>query len=141
MDTTKVSASDTMPERGRSRTGGRSGRVEQRANAAAPRKPFINRKLAPFEILNEEGLNLIEGNADRLLKEIGMEFHDDPEILDMFRNAGADVQGTRVRFEPGMCRKIIQASAPREFQQHARNRDPAPTHQLWIAVSVAAAAS
>ena len=121
MDTTKRDASDTAPERTRSRSGGRSGRVEQRASAAAPRKPFINRKLAPFEILNEEGLDLIERNADRLLKEIGMEFHDDPEILDIFRDAGADVQGTRVRFEPGMCRRIIQASAPREFRQHARN--------------------
>ena len=34
---------------------------------------------------------------------------------------GADVQGERVRFEPGMCRTIVQASAPAEFVQHARN--------------------
>ncbi len=50
-----------------------------------------------------------------------MEFRDDPEILDIFRDAGADVRGARVRFEPGMCRRIVQASAPREFRQHARN--------------------
>jgi len=29
----------------------------------------------------------------------------------------------RTELEPGMCRKIIQASAPRQFTQHARNPD------------------
>ena len=46
-----------------------------------------------------------------------------PEILDLFRAAGADVQGERVRFEAGMCRSIIQATAPRQYTQHARNPD------------------
>ena len=50
-----------------------------------------------------------------------MEFRGDPEILAIFRDAGAGVDGERVRFEPGMCRRIIRASAPREFAQHARN--------------------
>lgn len=50
-----------------------------------------------------------------------MEFTGDPEILDIFRSAGADVKGERVRFEPGMCRQLIQATAPAEFVQHARN--------------------
>ena len=105
----------------RTRSGGRAGRAEQRLSTAPVRKPFINRKLAPYEILTEEGLCLIEANADRILQEIGMEFHGDPEILDIFRAAGADVQGLRVRFEPGMCRAIIKATAPREYRQHARN--------------------
>ena len=121
MDAIEHDAPETHAGRGPAQTRGRAGRAAQRAGAAAPRRPYINRKLAPYEILNEEGLSLIEANADKLLKEVGMEFHDDPEILQIFREAGADVQGTRVRFEPGMCRKIIQATAPREFQQHARN--------------------
>ncbi len=112
----------------RARSGGRAGRAGQRLSSAPLRKPFINRKLAPYEILTEEGLCLIEANADRILKEIGMEFHGDPEILEIFQAAGADVQGLRVRFEPGMCRAIIRASAPREYQQHARN--PANTVTL-----------
>ena len=58
-------------------------------------------------------MSLIEENADLLLQETGMEFRDDPEILEIFREAGADVQGERVRFEPGMCRKLVQATAPR----------------------------
>lgn len=112
----------------RSRGGGRAARAGQRISAAAPRKPFINRKIAPYEILTEEGLNLIEANADAILRDIGMEFQGDPEILAIFREAGADVQGVRVRFEPGMCRKIIKATAPREYRQHARN--PANTVTL-----------
>lgn len=104
----------------RRRSGGRSAR--KKAQPVAARAPYIVRKLGTFDVLDDEGLSLIEQNADRLLQETGMDFRDDPEILQIFCNAGADVRGTRVRFEPGMCRQIIQASAPREFQQHARNR-------------------
>ncbi len=104
------------------------GRAEQRSGATAPRKPYLNRQIAPYEILTEEGLSLIEANADRILKEIGMEFHGDEEILQIWRDAGADVQGLRVRFEPGMCRSIVKATAPRQYQQHARN--PANTVTL-----------
>ncbi len=57
-----------------------------------------------------------------------MEFHGDPEILAIFRDAGCDVRDTRVRFEPGFCRSTIQATAPRQFTQHARN--PANDVQL-----------
>ncbi len=89
--------------------------------SVTPPTPYIVRKVGTMNILDEEGLSLIEHNADLLLKETGMEFVDDPEILDIFRDGGADVQGTRVRFEPGMCRMIIQATAPRQFKQHARN--------------------
>jgi trimethylamine--corrinoid protein Co-methyltransferase len=89
--------------------------------AATSRLPYIKRNIASYDILGEEGLCLIEDNADRILRDIGMEFHNDPEILDYFREAGADVDGQRVRFEPGMCRQIIQASAPRQYTQHARN--------------------
>ena len=95
----------------------------QRRETIAPRAPYIHRKVATYDILSEEGLCLIEQNADEILRDIGMEFHNDPEILDLFRNAGADVIGERVRFEPGMCRLIIQATAPRQYTQHARNPD------------------
>ena len=105
-------------KRGR-RGRGRAARVARRP--AIARASCIRRVLGPLEILDEEGLDLIERNADEILREVGMEFRGDPEILDIFRDAGAGVDGERVRFEPGMCRRIIQASAPREFTQHARN--------------------
>lgn len=105
------------------RAGGRSQKQVERATSSAVRSPYIQRKLGTFNVLDEEGLALIEHNADRLLQETGMEFHDDPEILHLFHQAGADVQNTRVRFEPGMCRAIVQKTAPRQFKQHARNPD------------------
>ncbi|WP_373502949.1 trimethylamine methyltransferase family protein [Aestuariivirga sp.] len=88
---------------------------------AAPRAAYILRKLDTFSVLSVEGLSLIEANADTILQETGMEFTGDPEILDIFRNAGCDVRETRVRFERGFCRRTIQATAPAAFTQHARN--------------------
>ena len=64
---------------------------------------------------------LIEENAEVVLQEIGIDFRDDPGALALLRDAGADVQGERVRFPKGMCRAVIRASAPAEFTQHARN--------------------
>jgi trimethylamine--corrinoid protein Co-methyltransferase len=109
---------DTAPRR---RAGGREARLAARAHAHVERQPFLTRKLAPFEVLDEEGLSLIEHNADTILQEVGLEFRGDPEALRTLRDAGADVQGERVRFPRGMCRQIVQATAPREFTQLARN--------------------
>ncbi len=111
-----------MSERAtRRKGGGRAGRREARGQSAAAAAPFIERNIPYVEILSEENLQLIEHNADRLLAEIGIDFLDDPEVLDLFKEAGADIDGTRVRFPTGMCRQIIQATAPSEYVQHARN--------------------
>ena len=95
----------------------------RKAIPASPelRAPFILRKLGTFNVLGEEGLSLIEANADQILAETGMEFHDDPVCLDIFKAAGCEVEGARVRFAPGFCRSTIQANAPSQFVQHARN--------------------
>ena len=108
----------------------RSGRRKRQSSPSSgeTRAPYILRKLAPYNVLSDEGLNLIEANADKILAETGMEFQGDPEILAIFAEAGCAVDGTRVRFAPGFCRQTIQANAPREFTQHARN--PANNVQL-----------
>jgi trimethylamine--corrinoid protein Co-methyltransferase len=90
--------------------------------------PFLTRALKPFEVLDEEGLSLLEENADTILEEVGIEFRGDPAALRLLREAGADVTGELVRFPRGMCRRIVQATAPRVFAQHARN--PARTVQI-----------
>ncbi len=107
----------------RRRSGGRAGRQAARAHAHIERQPFLTRTLTPFEVLSEEGLALLEHNADTILEEVGLVFRGDPEAIRLLREAGADVapDGERVRFPRGMCRSIVQASAPREFIQHARN--------------------
>ena len=43
--------------------------------------------------------------------------------MKLFAEAGADVDGSRVRFPRGMCRQIVQATAPAVYTQHARNPD------------------
>jgi trimethylamine--corrinoid protein Co-methyltransferase len=76
--------------------------------------------MSDYEVLGEEGLALIEANADLILEEIGIEFREDEEALALWREAGADVRDTRVHFPRGLCRSLL-ATAPKTFTQHARN--------------------
>jgi trimethylamine--corrinoid protein Co-methyltransferase len=103
------------------RGGGREAKRAARLAHATASVPFITRKIPLYEVVGAEGLELIEHNADTVLEEVGITFHGDAEALELWRAAGADVQGERVRFPRGMCRSIIQKSAPREYTQHARN--------------------
>ena len=58
-------------------------RARRCPRAAAPsHEPFLTRALAPFEVLDEEGLALLERNADTILEEVGIDFRDDPDALD-----------------------------------------------------------
>ena len=113
--------SEREPNPARTRTGGRAGRAALRAADAHRQGPaFIRREIPTYELLSEEGLALVEQKADQLLAEIGIEFHDDEHSLQLFRDAGASVDGPRVRFDPGHVRALC-STAPREFTQHARN--------------------
>ena len=107
--------------RGR-RSGGRAARQAARLHAHVEHVPFLVRALQPLEVLSEEGLSLLEQNADRILEEVGIEFHDAPDALELFAAAGASVEGERVRFPRGLCRSLVQATAPTQFTQVARNR-------------------
>ena len=99
---------------------GRSARQRQRSAPSSAIIPGILRKMPVYDILSEEGLEAIERHADTILKEIGIEFRGDPEVLQLWRDAGCDVRGDLVRFEPGHLRQILK-TAPRSFVQHARN--------------------
>ena len=105
------------------RTRGRAAKRAARQAAVTSTAAWIDRKIPYVEVLDEEGLQLIEHNAETVLEEIGIEFSEFPSALKLLKDAGADVDGERVRFPRGMCRSIIQASAPSEFKQHARNPD------------------
>ena len=109
-----------QPSRSR-RPSGRDAKRAARTARSHSFVPYITRKIPYYEVLGEEGLALLESNADTILQEIGIDFREDPEALELFKKAGADVQGERVRFPRGMCRTIVQSSAPREFTQYARN--------------------
>jgi len=111
-------STDTGP-RGR-RSGGAEGRRSARLHAVAEKVPFITRTMTPLEVLSAEGLELIEHNAETILEQVGIDFRD-PDALATLKAAGADVDGERVRFPRGMARSLVQATAPGEFVQHARN--------------------
>ena len=103
------------------RGGGRRGRQARATGGDTARKPFITRKIPPYEILGSADLAQIEENADTILETIGVDIKEDQETIDIFVKAGAFAEGERVRFPRGMCREIIQRSAPSIFTQYARN--------------------
>ena len=107
---------------GRKRRGGRAARLAARRRPGADALPaWIDRRIPCFEVLDAEALELIEHNAETVLEEIGIDFREFPRALKLLKEAGADVDGERVRFPRGMCRSLVQATAPREYRQHARN--------------------
>ena len=110
------------------RPSGRDAKRAARTARAHNFVPYITRKIPYFEVLGNDGLELLEHNADTILEEIGIDFREDPEALSLFKAAGADVKEERVRFPRGMCRRLVQATAPREFTQYARN----PAHNVVI---------
>ena len=82
-----------MSERAvRRKSGGRDAKRAERQQAKVQTAAYIERKIPYYELLNEESLELIEHNADTVLEEIGIDFHD-PEALTILKDAGADVDG------------------------------------------------
>jgi trimethylamine---corrinoid protein Co-methyltransferase len=120
-DTDQSEPQQAVAPAGRRARGGAEARRALRSKPKLVPLPYITRKIPLTEVMDEEGLQIIEGNADTILEEIGIEFRDDEECLKLWRDAGADVQGTRVHFPKGLPRSIIRKTAPREFIQHARN--------------------
>ncbi len=100
--------------------GGSAARRRARGRRAITQLPYIKRTLPPSEVLDDEGLDIIETNAETILAEIGIEFRDDAEALALWRDAGADVKDARVRLPRGLARSLLE-TAPASFTQHARN--------------------
>ena len=66
----------------RSRRGaGREAKRAARLHQTAEIVPFITRKIPYYEVLGDEGLSLIEHNADTVLEEIGIDIKGDEEVL------------------------------------------------------------
>ena len=109
-----------MTRRSGRRGGGRAARRAERTGGGIEQLRYITRDIPSVGLLTEEGLALIEENADTILEEIGIDFRDDPEALALFKDAGADIDGERVRFPRGLARKLV-STAPPTFTQLARN--------------------
>jgi trimethylamine--corrinoid protein Co-methyltransferase len=113
-----VSETAVIARQGRSSH--REARRVARSQRAALKLPYIRRSLPAVELLSSEAVAVIEHNAETILEEIGIEFRRDPESLRLWREAGADVTGERVRIPRGMARQLLR-TAPGEFELHARN--------------------
>ncbi len=85
------------------------------------------RGIAPSCIATEDDLDRLEQHADWILKEVGIEFRGDQEVLDLFQKAGATVDGERVRFDPGHA-KALCSTAPEKVTFCGRN----PVHSIEL---------
>jgi trimethylamine--corrinoid protein Co-methyltransferase len=77
--------------------------------------------LPRYEILDEAALAELERGWRRIVSELGIEFLH-PDALDYLRDAGQEVEGELVRFDPDWILEQV-AKAPPEFDLQARNPD------------------
>ncbi|SHE46495.1 trimethylamine---corrinoid protein Co-methyltransferase [Loktanella atrilutea] len=106
----------------RARGGGGAARRAERTAVSVETAKYIERNIPNYEVLTEEALDTIERNAETVLAEIGVNFVDNPAALQRWREAGAEIEGERVRIPRGLARKLC-STAPSQFTQHARNPD------------------
>ena len=114
--------SEAVGIRKRTRSGGGSARRAERTAVKIECERFIERNIPNLEILSEEAIEIIEFNAETILEEIGVAFTDNPGAIEIWRNAGADIEGERVRIPRGLARKLCK-TAPKKIIQHARNSE------------------
>ncbi len=102
---------------------GRAQRVSQTSthtSAVSPRN-----RLGAYEPFSNDQIDRLEAHADRILDEVGVDFRGDDEALELFRSAGARVEGQRVRFDPGLAAKLC-STAPKQFDMHGRDGRTVP---------------
>ena len=117
-----------MPENTKSkRRGGRSARIVHRKESEKIQPPrFMSRNILCYDLLSDEELVRIEEHADWILQEVGIEFWGDDEAIALFKEAGASVDGIRLRFDKGHAKSLCE-TAPKEFDMLARNPDRSTT--------------
>ncbi len=92
-----------------------------------PRVKKIIRKIPLYDMLDEASILQLENQADWILEKIGIDIRGDEEAIELFSQAGAKIEGQRVRFEPGLAKSLC-ATAPSEYQMHGRD----PRHNITI---------
>lgn len=100
----------------------RASKNRQSAAMATAASPHIRRVLPFFDPLDDTQIGRLETQVDWIMETVGIAFRDDPVALDIWRQAGATVDGDVIRLPADRIRKLCE-TAPREFVQHARNPD------------------
>ncbi len=121
----KPAGNERRSRRQNSRAAKRMKRQGESAQNNHLKVAYITRKIPAYDLLGEEALVKIEQATDTILAEIGIEFRDDAEAVELFRKAGGEVTNLgdnawNIKFEPGLIRDILK-TAPERFTQHARN--------------------
>lgn len=106
--------SDPAPTKRR----GRSARRTAREASTTEWLPELTRGIPYLDIVPHEQLLRIHDASMTLLEEIGIEFRDD-ESIEIWRNAGASVDGYRVRIDREMLMQLI-STAPAEYTMQSR---------------------
>lgn len=83
--------------------------------------PTLVRRTPVYEVLTEEGVELIHDESMKILEQVGIEFRD-CEALEYWHDAGADVKGERVYIDRALLMKLIEG-IPSQFTLHARNSE------------------
>jgi trimethylamine--corrinoid protein Co-methyltransferase len=81
--------------------------------------PTLDNKLPPLELLSAEQVERIHRASLSILEDVGVDFRD-PIALQQWREAGAQVEGNRVRLDGGLIMELIK-SIPSTITLHARN--------------------
>ncbi len=97
------------------------GRLGRRALRGAPMVmlPTLVRKIPVYQMVPDEAVELIHQELLAILEEVGCEFRDD-EAIAIWKEAGADVSGTRVRIDRAFLMELV-SKTPSEFTINARN--------------------
>ena len=101
------------------RRGGRGARRQARQSTIQVAFPELIRRIPVYEVLNDEGLEMIHQASLHILEDTGIEFRD-VESLAIWRDKGADVQGERVRIPRQLLVDLV-AQTPSMIKMHARN--------------------
>jgi len=74
-----------------------------------------------YELVSEEGIELLHQSSMQVLAEVGIDFYDE-EAKAILRAHGAEVRGDTAYFDPALIAEYV-AQAPSRFTQLARNPD------------------
>ncbi|MEO9825825.1 MAG: trimethylamine methyltransferase family protein [Paracoccaceae bacterium] len=110
-----------MSEKVMTKRRGRSARKAARAAEVTPRLSTIHYGIKPVELVSADELERIHQASMWILKEVGVVFRD-PQALEDWKAAGADVRGETVRFEAEMIEGLV-AKAPARFEMTGRGED------------------
>ena len=108
-----------MAREGGRRQGGRRGHAEA-VGDTTNHDPYIKRHIPYFEAWSQQEIAQIMDRGEEILETVGVNVLNTPAALELFKNAGATIDGERVKIPRKLAHELI-STVPSQFTQHARN--------------------